>query len=118
MSIYDAIKDGVKVARNAGNIELSIELAKVADDILDKQHKIEELDSVVRELKDKFEIKEELLHQNSAYWRPLDDTIVGPYCTRCWDVKRVLVRLNTGHIPFECPECKNFYRDAEEIYED
>ncbi len=51
MGIYDAIKDGVKIARNAGNIELSLELAKVADDLVDKQKRISELERKVNDLR-------------------------------------------------------------------
>lgn len=52
MGMYEILRDGVKVVRNAGNVELSLKLAEVADELLEKNRKISELEKENQELKE------------------------------------------------------------------
>jgi len=115
MGVYDIIKDGAKVARNAGQIELSIELVRVADELLAKQKRIGELEQREKELEQKLELKGKLVTKNEVYWLKEKDRVDGPFCTRCWDVDKNLVRLSTDYI--FCPHCKSRMIGAEEPFE-
>lgn len=49
--------------------------------------------------------------RNNAYWLPnKDGTEDGPFCTKCWDKNKHLIRLNNWGDAGQCPECKNIYR--------
>jgi hypothetical protein len=109
MSVYDIIKDGVKVARSAGNIELSLELAKVADELLTKQKKIEDLEEENKSLKDKLKNKGNVTFSDGVYWLIIDSEKNRPFCPRCFEKNQELITLNMGFAPPFCPECKNNY---------
>ncbi len=109
MAIYDVIKDGIQAARNAGNIELSVELAKVADALLTKQKKIEDLEKENTSLKNKLKNKEAVIFSEGVYWLEADTNKQRPFCPRCLEKDHELITLNTSFTPPDCPECKNNY---------
>ncbi len=104
MGVYDVIKDGVKVARDAGNVELSLKLAQVADDLLEKQKRISELEEENRKLKKKKEYKYAKDHgymispdnpslklcptclNRDGFENPMTDYDDGGYCKTCGKV--------------------------------
>ncbi|WP_139209622.1 hypothetical protein [Paenibacillus sp. NFR01] len=62
------------------------------------------LKAEVRELRDKLEIQEKLVFRKNKYW--ISD-VEGPFCSKCWDVDKKLVRhqdLHDGY--YMCPNCK------------
>jgi hypothetical protein len=109
MGIYDAIKDGVKFARNAGNIELSLELAKVADDLIEKQKRISELGQKVNILEEKLKNKANVVFIEGVYYLKNDANKERPFCPRCLEKNGELITINTSFTPPDCPECKNNY---------
>ena len=73
------------------------------------QKKIDELEAEKRELKEKLEIKEDLIYENNAHWIIRGNKKDGPYCSRCWDVEKNTVRIkqSVANPSFHsCPECK------------
>lgn len=80
MGMYDAIKDGVKVVRNAGNIDLSLKLAEVADDLIAKNRKIADLEDEIKKLK---RLKKYDFAENHEYYIDPEhpDRPLCPICT-------------------------------------
>lgn len=96
MGIYEAIKDGVEVARKADNIEVMKQLLdaqKECLDLLDENRKLKER---IRELEESQRITGELVFRESSYFRPSATGEEGPFCSVCWDVDRRLVRMHEG----------------------
>jgi len=101
--LYEAIKDGVEVARKADNIEVMKQLLdaqKEALDLLDQNRALRER---IRTLEEKAQIQGSLIFRDNKYWVGRLNQTDGPYCTTCWDVDGRLVRMLTGD--FEIRYC-------------
>jgi hypothetical protein len=104
MGIYDAAKDVANVLKEAGKIEEYQKILDLMGRLLEMQEKITELEKENKKLKEEFEIKGKLEYKNNTYWLGAE----GPYCSRCWEKNRDLLRMHHGPNDFyaHCPECK------------
>jgi len=116
MAIFDELKSVGKVLQEAGKIEQYQQILETQKDLLGMQKRIQELEKENRELREKLEIKENLYYENNTYWvKKEDGSKDGPFCSRCWDKNKDLIRLryhsaqkwSLAH--YDCPECKNTY---------
>jgi hypothetical protein len=102
MAIFEKIKLIIKTLLEAGK-------TKEYQQILEMQKKIQSLEKKYTECKEKLEIKENLVYENNAYWIDKEGKKDGPFCSRCWDVDKNLVRLrsygNQGY--YMCSHCKD-----------
>jgi hypothetical protein len=59
--------------------------------------------------------KEEMVFEESVYWRHKDGVRQGPYCPVCYDDKQKVVHLNPGATrgTFGCGVCRNSFRTNE-----
>lgn len=108
MGIYDAAKDAANVLKEAGKIKEFQQILDLLEDLTNKQKKLNDLETENKELKEKLSNKEELEFINNAYYKK--STEEGPYCTRCWDKHRNLIRINKvfSNDDFaSCPDCKS-----------
>ena len=108
MGIYDAAKDVANVLKEAGKIKEYQQILELLEDLLNKQKKINDLEEENKVLKEKLTNQEELEFINNAYYKK--STKEGPYCTRCWDKHRNLIRINKifPNDDFaSCPDCNN-----------
>ena len=109
MAIFDILKTAATIAKESGKLELQGEILGVYEKLLEQQKKISDLESENKELKEKLKITESLKYENNAYWVTQDDKKDGPFCSRCWDVEKNLVRIKqrVDSPSFHtCPECK------------
>jgi len=108
MGIFDTLSSAAEVLRKADKIDEYKQILEAQRQILDMQKHIAELEESNKELSGKLEIKETLVTENDAYWINSKDKKDGPFCSRCWDVDRYLVRLHPCGNPayFDCPNCK------------
>lgn len=109
MAIFDELKSIGKVLQEAGKIEQYQQILNLQQQLLDIQKKINDLKVENKELKDKLKLQNNLTYENNAYWIKKEDKKEGPFCSRCWDVKKNTVRMkqSTGNLAFHfCPECK------------
>jgi hypothetical protein len=93
MGLYEAIKDGVEVARKADNIEVMKQLLdaqKEARDLFEENRRLKEH---IRELEKRRDISANLRADGKRYWLRVEKGEDGPFCTTCWDVDGRLVRL-------------------------
>ncbi len=108
MAIFDELKSVGKVLQEAGKIEQYKQILETQQELLEMQKNISNLEKENRELNDKLNIKENLKHENNAYWISTNEKKDGPFCSRCWDVDKNLVRLHPHANPayYNCPDCK------------
>jgi len=108
MSIIDDIKSVAKTIQQAGNIELYQKILDLQGQALEVVEESSKLRDENRELKEKLQIKENLKHERNSYWLDSGGKQDGPFCSRCWDVDKNLVRLHPGGNPayYHCPNCK------------
>lgn len=108
MAIFDELKSVGKILQEAGKIEQYQQILEAQRELLEMQKKIQNLEKENIELKEKLKIKESLIFENEAYWINNKDKKDGPFCSRCWDVNKDLVRLHSCGNPAycTCPNCK------------
>ena len=109
MSIIDDIKSIAKTIQQADNIELYQKILNVQGEALEVVEQNNKLRDENRELKEKLKIKENLKHERNSYWLESDGKNDGPFCSRCCDVDKNLVRLHPCGNPayYDCPNCKS-----------
>jgi len=113
MVIFDELKSVGKVLQEAGKIEQYKQILETQQELLEMQKKISDLEEENKELKGKLQIKENIYFENNACWFKKDDgSKDGPFCTRCWDKNKDLIRIrpSVGPAFAICPECKNQVR--------
>lgn len=108
MAIFDELKSIGKVLQEAGKIEQFKQILEAQKELNEMQNKIFELETKNKELEAKLKIKEALVYNKDkkSYWAKEGD---GPFCSRCWDVDKKDVRLNSivDNPAFSiCPECE------------
>ncbi|HWR59398.1 MAG TPA: hypothetical protein VN328_10970 [Thermodesulfovibrionales bacterium] len=129
MGILEEVKSVAKTIQQIDNIDLYKRILDLQAHIMTLVEENNGLKTELRELKEKFKVKEKLLFGNNAYWlKRKDGSNEGPFCSNCWDVKQVFVRMLTankstlemkgfqayrGKVPiFKCQNCGSMiYRD-------
>jgi hypothetical protein len=112
MGIIDlnTIKDALKIA---GKIDLYPQILEMQEKLLEQQGKISELKDENEKIKKDLQIKNSLFIENDAYWIEKESGKDGPFCTRCYDVNKNLVRMQLSHSSSSfhlCPECKSSFQ--------
>lgn len=108
MSIIENIKSVASTVQQIDNIELYKKILDVQKEAMDLLEDNRSLREESQELKDKLKIKNDIYFERESYWFKNKNGIVeGPFCTRCWDIDKNLVRMhksNNGY--YSCPEKK------------
>ena len=110
MGFYDGLKDAAAVLKEANKIPEYREILDAMEKMLEMQKRIADLEAQNKDLLAKLETKGRLSYDRSTYWLAKEDgTTEGPFCSRCWDVEKKLVRTHSRGNPdvHQCPECKN-----------
>ncbi|WP_342432620.1 hypothetical protein [Neobacillus sp. FSL H8-0543] len=110
MGLFDTIKDLKALAVGLENIDLISKLMDVqiqAYEILDENR---ELRLKLEDLERSEEIGSNLSYEGDLYYKKDDNS--GPYCSKCWDVDKLLVRVpielyDTGW-GGSCKNCKSW----------
>jgi len=107
MGIFDELKSVGSVLREADKIEQYQLILDVQAKLLDMQKKIADLEVENKALKDEINIKKNLVHRAEVYYLIDGDKEDGPFCTMCYDTKKLLVRLKNSMDERKiCPNCK------------
>jgi hypothetical protein len=111
MSFIDYFRAAFDLAKKAQSVELQSELLAMREDYNMLQEENTALKQQVRALQEQHQIQGALTYRAPAYYhqteRGKED---GPYCQRCWDVDRRLVRVKIldthGGLQPICPQCQ------------
>lgn len=106
MAIFEELKSIAGVLKEADKIEQYQQILDAQQELLKMQSKIAELEDENKSLKEKLRTKESLIYENHAYWTNKEGKKEGPFCSRCWDKNKDLIRM----LPYDglgnCPECQ------------
>ena len=104
MGFYEAEKDALRLAQQIDNIELQKTILDLQSQALEMVEERQRLVDRVRELEEQLQTHGELDVKHNCYWRGSD----GPFCTKCWDLGKDLVRMWQMPDPkySQCPNCK------------
>ena len=97
--------------------ELVGALADAKLEIANIQNLILEKDDLIKQLNEKLELKENVVFVNGVYWIQRENEKDGPYCQRCYDVDKSLIRLQFHSTTlygsttryYSCTACKTNY---------
>jgi len=85
------------------NAELKLKLVVITDALVNAETRI-------RELNQELDVELKLKWDEPRYWLITESVDDGPFCQKCYDVDRNLVRLiGDGNGRYECVACKNYY---------
>ena len=96
-----AAKALLKVSSELDKVDLKMRIVELISDITELVGENTELHVQVMQsqkeladLKESLIVRDQLVHKDNSYWRKLPSGgEEGPFCTRCYDVDRILVRL-------------------------
>lgn len=95
MSIIMNAKEIADVVQKLGNIELYRKIVELEGQIIELTRENHALSEQVGELQRQLSMKGQLQYEEKMYWLVDGERKDGPYCQRCYDVDRKLVRLQS-----------------------
>lgn len=105
---FDDVKNIAWILKEAWKIDEYSKILELQQQLLDMQNTINKITKEYQDLKEKFDFKWKLIYKNNARYNWVD----WPFCSRCWDIEKNLVRIIPRGICSniaDCPECKNHY---------
>jgi hypothetical protein len=114
MGVYENAKDLVKLAHEAGNIEIHRRSVDLMEQVLALSQEKFDLTQENAALKEKLRQRDEFYPKDNAFWRKKSDgSEDGPYCSLCWQDLGKVIRLEPKHVGNhfagnECPKCKKY----------
>jgi hypothetical protein len=108
MGAVENVKEVAELIRKFNDIELNRRILKLEEEVIDltrdkrrAEDRIEELERALKEL----------VLRDGLYWLEGDNS---PFCTSCWDAKRLAIRLKRLAVPergyrLQCPHCKTLF---------
>lgn len=108
MSMIETVKEIAVLVQKADNVELLQRVLELQGQILELLEENHQLKARVRELEETAETDEALVFENGIYWLEVEGgERDGPFCSKCWDVDQMLVRLQqlSGGSLY-CPGCE------------
>jgi len=126
MSFIQTVKELYELGQKTKNIKIQEQITKLREEVIEIQEENIRLQEKISGLEKELSIRKNYEYVESTYWalkRNDDDVRDGPFCQRCFDVNKNIVRLQIYNLyttsePTEmfCLECKNsfFPTDMEE----
>lgn len=109
-TVKETIKDAVSIAQQSDNIQLYKSILDAYNAAIELMGENAELKERIKELEKQNVTDGMLEFNNNAYWIKKEDGIVdGPFCSRCWDADKTLVRMHvsTPDKKAKCANCKS-----------
>jgi hypothetical protein len=129
--IFGSIKAAIEIAKLLKESDLSLEKAemklKLADlistladtkiQVAEIQDVLLEKDGEIKKLQEALTIKEIVTYEPPFYWTKDGERKDGPYCQRCYDKDKILVRLQDyGDGRYVCEVCDKSFDTPERQY--
>ena len=123
-AVLSSIKTATDIARLIKDSDLSLEKAetklRLADligaladaklEVVEVQQTLAEAEARVQELEAQFAVRAKVHWREPSDWLETETEPDGPFCQKCYDTERTLVRLQgDGDGWFECKSCKSSY---------
>jgi hypothetical protein len=111
MGIVENLKDVLKLADAANNLDLYKKLAELQTSILALQDENRELKDRVGQLNQQLSLKDKMHFTAPFYYQENDKT---PYCPACWEGKNAAIHVlfvfdREDIARWDCPTCKYEY---------
>lgn len=95
------LKDVTAIASRVKDIDLNTKIMLLQGEMYSLLEENRNLRLELEEMKRVEQLSNSLIYKDNMYYKPGDKN---PYCSRCWDDERKLIRMqNTGI--YTCPKC-------------
>ncbi len=112
MGIIDNVKDILKLIKKYDDAEIYQKIVDLRDEIFKLKEDNLNLKEKIKNLIQEKKISEKMVFETPFYWKVDGDKKDGPYCQKCYDDDKKLIRLQAlknGY--WQCCVCKNYYID-------
>ena len=125
-STLASIKTATEIAKLLKDADLSLEKAelklKLADligaladaklEVVRVQEIVTEKDKTIKELEQQLDSKAKPTFERPFYWMNEEDEKDGPFCQKCYDSNKKLIRLQKrgNRDEWDCLECKEYFQ--------
>lgn len=111
MSIIDTAKDLYELVKKGATVESQKKVMQLREEAVALQGENVELKTRIKELEEALAVQESLEFDGRVYWQVTKGKKTGPFCQRCYDFNKQLIRLQAqstyiGDQVEECWECK------------
>jgi hypothetical protein len=108
--VANAVREYDKVDLKLKAVELTQQITELALENSELHQTISDLRKELETMKKRFGMRGKLFARDNVYYMTVEGVDDGPYCTRCFDVDGILVRMmqsrpDDGIIWKECPHC-------------
>lgn len=95
VSIIDDVKSVARVVQHMDNQELSQKMLALQTEIIELAKKNDLL-------------KEQIINDDGSYWINKPGGLEGPFCTKCYDTEKLLIRTRAAEFGNWCVNCKAY----------
>lgn len=99
-------KDIVELMKKGATVEAQEKIMELREAVLELQEQNFALRQDIGDLNKQLRLNEEVQFDGAVYWRFEEGKRIGPFCQRCFDVDKKLVRLQDYDNVWYCLECK------------
>jgi len=113
MGIIDHAKDIAELIKKYNDAELYQKIIDLRDEIFELRENNLNLKGKIKALKEEKKINKKIVFEKPYYWIKDGEKKDGPYCQKCFDDNKKLIRLQerkNGH--WYCLVCKNDVIDS------
>jgi hypothetical protein len=108
MGIIDNAKDIAELIKKYNNVELNRKIIDLRDEIFELREDNLKLKEKIKALDEEKKINKKMVFEPPFYWLKDGEKKDGPYCQKCYDDNKKLIRLHdlkNGY--WKCLVCKN-----------
>jgi hypothetical protein len=106
-------KSGLSLDQAETKLKLAELIRALADsklEIVEAQGKLTKAEARIHELEQQLEVRQVPEWRDPFYWIKTEEGAEGPFCQKCYDSEKKLVRLlDQGDNCYECKVCKSRY---------
>lgn len=112
MSIIDDTKKIMELIKKYNDAELYQKIVDLRDEIFELKEENLNLKEKIKNLVEEKKVSEKMFFEAPFYWKMDGDKKDGPYCQKCYDDDKKLIRLQALEKEYwQCCVCKNYFRD-------
>jgi hypothetical protein len=112
MGIIDNVKDIAELIKTYNNVELNQKIVDLRDEIFELKENNLKFKEKIKSLEEEKKINEKMIFEPPFYWLKDGEKKDGPYCQKCYDDNKKLIRLQdlkNGY--WTCLVCKSSVAD-------
>jgi len=115
---YIAAKEAIsEIEQKTKSLELMENIVNAKSNIVELKSALIDKDEKIQRLEKELKLKKEMIFEAPVYWHIENNVKDGPFCQKCYDVDKNLVRLQVFDVSHEgawnCSACGGHYRTKE-----